>query len=103
MVPGTRLTALAYRWVDPPRHRYGVGLQWRCLVHDNGHVHLLTVSFINPTDAGPEVLVPDAIPVWQYGGTPHAFTFVTASGSDVLDFGECGRIRVMDGCVYPVR
>jgi hypothetical protein len=108
---GERLTALGYQWVEPPKWRFGIGLRWRCTFHENGSDHMLSVYFLNPTDGGDTVRVDGAIAVYQFGwdgdpmtpGTPDDFTFVTPGGHDVLDFGECGRLRVIDGVVEVVR
>ena len=98
-----RLIGLGYEWITPPRGRYGVGLRWRCMVHDNGSTHLVAVFFVNPTDGGPAVPEEGALAVWQFGGTPQTFTFVTPAGGDTLDFGECGRLRIISGRVDWVR
>lgn len=99
---GAPLRALGYEWLAPPHGRYGIGLLWRCTTHDNGSAHKVTVYFLNPTDGGDAIRPSGALGVWQYGGAPATFTFVTSGGNDVLDFGPCGRVRVIEGWVEPV-
>jgi hypothetical protein len=96
------LAALDYQWAETPKWRVGVGLRWRCIAHINGDAHLLETYFLNPLDLREPVFVIGARAVWRYGERIEDFTFIRPGGGDTLDFGKCGRLRVIDGHVEMV-
>ena len=100
MARGIRLATLGVEWLEAPAGRYNIGVRLRCLLHTNGESHWLVVTFANAYDGMPGVRIDGAVHALQIGGPSiGALTLTTESGDDVLDFGECGRLRIIRGRV----
>jgi hypothetical protein len=101
---GTSLRALGAEWLEAPEGRYNVGFRFRCPVHVNGQGHWLQVTLENPYDGLLPVRIKDAVRAWRVEGAAiGTLTLETPSGSDELHFSGCGRLRIINGRVGPVR
>ncbi len=94
------LAELRAEWRSGPGYRYQTGFSFVCPVHRS---HRLRVRLANPADGELEESWGMSVVAHRDGKTIGDLTLTTPAGDEDLDFGHCGRMRIIDGRVYRVR
>lgn len=94
------LQELEARWLETEGHRHNIGIEIDCPRHGS---HRLTIRFLHPYDGSPAVPGPGTWVLVAENGSLSVLTLTNLHGGDELDFGMCGRFRVLEGHVEIVR
>lgn len=99
MGQGVSILALEPRWIESPRHRYGLGISLRCPEH-LGACRIL-LHFSNPADGEPPI---DGVPLYRRdGGALESISVFVGRTYRPIEVVGHWRGYIQDGFVYPAR